>query len=186
VVSFVFLVALAQASGAGLDMTSRYGLWRGLAHFGIDLALGALFLACQNNEVGGRPLPASAHTLAQIGVLATVAAGFCLGGPARTPLDLVIAVPIFALIFLLAFDKGLIARALHTPGLMKLGEWSFAIYMVHYIAMYFLPSFGLPDRPWQAFIGGLAASIAAGALAWRFVERPLGDAMRRRLLSAWG
>jgi peptidoglycan/LPS O-acetylase OafA/YrhL len=109
-----------------------------------------------------------------------------LSGPARTPLDLVIAVPIFALIFLLAFDKGLIARALHAPGLMKLGEWSFAIYMVHYIAMYFLPSFGLPERPWQAFIGGLAASIATGALAWRFVERPLGEAMRRRLLSAWG
>ena len=96
------------------------------------------------------------------------------------------AVPIFALIFLLAFDKGLIARARHAPGLMKLGEWSFAIYMVHYIAMYFLPFFGLPERPGQASIGGLAASIAAGALAWRFVERPLGEAMRRRLLNAWG
>ena len=186
VASFVFLVALAETSGVGLDMTSRYGLWRGLADFGIGLALGALFLACQNKEVGGRPLPASAHTLAQIGTLATVAAGLCLSGPARTPLDLVIAVPIFALIFLLAFDKGLIARALHAPGLMKLGEWSFAIYMVHYIAMYFLPSFGLPERPWLTFIGGLAASIAAGALAWRVVERPLGEAMRRRLLSAWG
>jgi peptidoglycan/LPS O-acetylase OafA/YrhL len=58
--------------------------------------------------------------------------------------------------------------------------------MVHYIAMYFLPFFGLPERPWQAFIGGLTASIAAGALAWCFVERPLGEAMRRRLLSAWG
>ena len=186
VASFVALFALVEGSGVGLDMTAGKGMWRGLADFGIGLALGALFLACQPKEGGGGSLPLSAHTAAQMAALGVVAAGLGWGGPARTPFDLVIAAPIFALIFLLAFDKGLIARALHAPGLMKLGEWSFAIYMVHYIAMYFLPSFGLPERPGQAFIGGLAASIATGALAWRFVERPLGEAMRRRLLSAWG
>jgi len=32
---------------------------------------------------------------------------------------------------------------------------------------------------------GIGASIVAGGLAWRFVERPGGEIMRRRLLKAF-
>jgi peptidoglycan/LPS O-acetylase OafA/YrhL len=186
VASIAALVALVKTSGSGLDMTYYHGLWRGLADFGIGLALGALFLASRNKEEGGMRLPESIHTLAQIGLLAAVAAGLCLSGPARTPRDLMVAAPIFGLLFVLAFDRGLIARALHAPWLMKLGEWSFAIYMVHYIVMSVLPALGLQARPWLDCMVGIGGSIAAGGLAWRFVERPLGEAMRRRTLNALG
>ncbi len=37
---------------------------------------------------------------------------------------------------------------------------------------------------WLACMVGLGGSIVAGGLAWRFVERALGEAMRRRTLSA--
>ncbi|HYS93854.1 MAG TPA: acyltransferase, partial [Candidatus Acidoferrales bacterium] len=184
--SIAFLVALVEASGAGLDLTARHGMWRGLADFGIGLALGSLFLASRNKDGGGRPLRTSAHTLAQIGVLVAVAAALGLSGPARTPRDLMVAAPIFALIFVLAFDKGLIARALHAPGLMKLGEWSFAIYMVHYVVMCVQPALGLQESPWLACLAGIGGSIAVGALTWRFVERPLAEALRRKLLNVSG
>ena len=186
VASIAALVALVKTSGSGLDMTYYHGLWRGLADFGIGLALGALFLARRDKEAGGKPLPESIHTLAQIGVLAAVAAGVWLSGPARTPRDLMVAAPIFGLIFVLACDRGLIARALHAPWLMKLGEWSFAIYMVHYIVMSVLPFLSLHETLWLDCTVGVGGSIATGGLAWRFVERPMGEAMRRRTLNALG
>ena len=184
VASIAGLAVLAKMSGSGLDMTYYHGMWRGLADFGIGLALGALFLAIRIKQAGGKPSPATVHTLAQIGVLVAVAAGLCLSGPARTARDLMVAAPIFGLVFVLAFDRGLIARALHAPWLMKLGEWSFAIYMVHYIVMGVLQALGVREPPWLACMVGLGSSIVAGGLAWRFVERPLGEAMRRRTLSA--
>jgi peptidoglycan/LPS O-acetylase OafA/YrhL len=184
--SIAFLVMLVEASGAGLDLTRYHGMWRGLADFCIGMALGSLFVASRSKEGGGPSLPTSAHTLAQIGVLGAVAAALCLSGPARTLSDLMVAAPIFALIFVLASDRGLIAKALHTPWFMKLGEWSFAIYMVHYIVMCVLTALGLPESPWQACFASVGGSIAVAALIWRFVERPLGEAMRRRLLRARG
>ena len=69
---------------------------------------------------------------------------------------------------------------------MKLGEWSFAIYMVHYIVMCMLPALGLPESPWLACLAGVGGSITVGALGWRLVERPLGEAMRRKLLKVAG
>jgi peptidoglycan/LPS O-acetylase OafA/YrhL len=185
--SIAALVALVKTSGSGLDMTFNAGLWRGLADFGIGLALGAVFLAGRHREEGGKRLPESIHTLAQIVVLAAVAAGVCVSGPARTPRDLLVAAPIFVLVLTLAFDRGLLARALHAPWLLKLGEWSFAIYMVHYVVMSMLWVLGPAERPsWLGGMVGIGGSIAAGGLAWRFVERPLGEAMRRRVLNALG
>jgi peptidoglycan/LPS O-acetylase OafA/YrhL len=69
---------------------------------------------------------------------------------------------------------------------MKLGEWSFAIYMVHYIVMSVLPFLGLQETLWLDCTVGVGGSLATGGLAWRFVERPLGEAMRRRTLNALG
>src|SRR6185312_16662532 len=38
-------------------------------------------------------------------------------------------VPMLALVYVLAFDRGFAARFLQTHPLAKLGEWSYAIYM---------------------------------------------------------
>ena len=183
--SIVLLVALVRTSGSGLDITNHNGIFRGLADFGIGLSLGALFVARPKKDAGGKPLPAGVHTLAQIGTLAVVAAGLCLSGPARTPRDLMVAGPIFGLVFLLAFDRGRVAQALHAPWLMKLGEWSFAIYMVHYTMLGLLPLAKLQATPWLDCMVGIGGSIVAGGLAWRFIERPCAEAMRRRLLKAF-
>jgi peptidoglycan/LPS O-acetylase OafA/YrhL len=185
VASMVLLVALVKTSGSGLDIVYHNGILRGLADFGIGLSLGALFVAGGKKDEGGKPLPSGVLTLAQIGALAAVAAGVCLSGPARTPRDLMVAGPIFALVFLLAFDRGLIAQGLQAPWLMRLGEWSFAIYMVHYTVLSVLPLARLQATPWLDCMVGIGGSIVAGGFAWRFIERPGGEAMRRRLLKAF-
>jgi len=90
-----------------------------------------------------------------------------------------VAASIFALIFVLAFDRGLIARALHAPALMKLGEWSFAIYMVHYIVMCMLPALGLPESPWLACLAGVGGStrsaLSAGVSSSGLSARPCAE-----------
>jgi len=177
------LVALATTSGGGVDLTVHNSISRGLADFGIGVSLGALFIACRGSE---RTLPTIVHSLAQIGVLAAVAAGFYLSGPPRTARDLMVAGPMFALIFVLAFDRGLVATALHARWLLKLGEWAFAIYMVQYVVMVALPVRGPAAAPWIQGMLAIGGSIVAGGLAWRFIERPLAEVMRRRLLTAFG
>ena len=96
-----------------------------------------------------------------------------------------IAGPIFVLVFLLAFDRGLVAQALHAPWLRKLGEWSFATYMVHYTVLAVLPLARLQATPWLDCVVGIGGSVVAGGLAWRFIERPGGEIMRRRLLKVF-
>lgn len=177
------LVALATTSGAGIDLTAHNGIWRGLADFSIGVFLGGLFIACRGKEW---TLPTSVHTLAQIGALTAVVTGFYLTGPPRTARDLVVAGPMFALIFVLASDRGLVASALHARWLLKLGEWAFAIYMVQYAVMVALPVRGPAAAPWIQGMLAISGSIVAGGLAWRFIERPLAEVMRRRLLTACG
>ena len=115
-----------------------------------------------------------------------VVAAFSSSGPPRTARDLMVAGPMFALIFVLAFDRGLIARALHTRWLLKLGKWAFAIYMVQYVVTVAVPRQGPAATPWFQGMLAIAGAIGAGGLAWRFIERPLADVMRRRLLKIFG
>jgi peptidoglycan/LPS O-acetylase OafA/YrhL len=58
--------------------------------------------------------------------------------------------------------------------------------MAHYIVMSVLPFLGLQETLWLDCTVGVGGSIATGGLAWRFVERPMGEAMRRRTLSSLG
>src|SRR5262245_9954154 len=103
---------------------------------------------------------------------AAVAAALALSGPARTRGDLLVAMPIFALVFLLAFDRGVLAKALHASWLMRLGEWSFGIYMVHYLVITYLSVGHSPRSSWPGVLIALTASIVLGALAHRFIEQP--------------
>jgi len=67
-----------------------------------------------------------------------------------------------------------------------LGEWAFAVYMVHHGVLYALHEGGLLASPGLGFAGGVASCIVVGGLACRFIERPLGEAMRRWLLGVLG
>jgi peptidoglycan/LPS O-acetylase OafA/YrhL len=163
VASAALLVTLAVTSGMGMDLAYRNGVPRGLADFGIGLFLGALFVEIRRRGARGKPLPSSVHTLAQVAVVAELVAGFYSSGIPRTKWDLMIVVPMYLLIFLLAFDRGLIAGALHARWLRKLGEWSFAIYMVQFIVLILLPFAGLRSMRWvEATLAVLGAAVARG------------------------
>ena len=182
--SAALLVILAVTSGMGMDLTHRNGVPRGLADFGIGLFLGALFVEIRRRGARWKPLPSSVHTLVQVAVVAELVAGFYSSGAPRTKGDLMIVVPMYLLIFLLAFDRGLIAEVLRARWLRKLGEWSFAIYMVQFIVLILLPFAGLRSMRWaEATLAVLGAAVAGG-LAHRFIERLVGELMRERLLSA--
>jgi len=180
------LVTLVSASGRGLDMTAGWGMGRGLADFGIGLTLAALFGAARSRDGTGMARTTVAHTAAQVAALIAIMAALALSGPARTRGDLLVAAPIFSLVLLLAFDRGAIARALHARWLMKLGEWSFGIYMVHYFAMHALAILYQPQTPWAGPLVGLTGSVLFGALAHRFLEQPVGAVLRKKLTTAPG
>ena len=63
-----------------------------------------------------------------------------------------------------------------------LGECAFAVYMVHHGVLYALHEGGLLASPGLGFAVGVASCIVVGGLACRFIERRLGEAMRRSLL----
>jgi peptidoglycan/LPS O-acetylase OafA/YrhL len=50
-------------------------------------------------------------------------------GWSHTRMDIFTVLPLLAMVFALAFDRGLIARALQTRLPQVLGEWSYAVYL---------------------------------------------------------
>jgi hypothetical protein len=44
----------------------------------------------------------------------------------------------------------------------------------------------VPTWSWFDVVVGIGSCIMVGGLAWRFVERPLGEVMRERLLRGLG
>ena len=71
-----------------------------------------------------------------------------------------------------------------SPAMVRLGTWSFALYMVHWPVLSLISHFvhgRLGDWPSVALgIGCLVASVAAAALLYRFVEHPLEVRLRPR------
>lgn len=184
VASVGLLETLASTSGRGLDMSIHNGIFRGLAEFTIGLSLGALFVAIRERRA--RAWSARACTVAQLGLLAAILAAYIWSGPARTSRDLLVALPIVVLPFVLAFDRGLVAGLLQASWLRMLGEWAFAIYMVHHTVLWTLYVGGFLAPSWLGFAVGIGSCIVVGGLAWRFIERPLGEAMRRWFVRGLG
>jgi len=50
-------------------------------------------------------------------------------GWSHTRMDIFTVLPLMALVFALAFDRGLVARALQTRLPQVMGEWSYAVYL---------------------------------------------------------
>lgn len=77
-----------------------------------------------------------------------------------------------AALVLWAGDAG--NRLLGLAGLQHLGRWSYSLYLWHWpilLALRIAPD--AVERPQWAMAAAVAASLLAGALSWRFVERPL-------------
>jgi peptidoglycan/LPS O-acetylase OafA/YrhL len=189
------LDALAQTSGHGLDLTFHNGIFRGMAGFGIGVGLSMLYRAMMARGWGD--LPEGLLTLAQIAAVLLLLDAIYRSSWAHKPADIYVALAMDALILTLAFDRGIVARALSTGVVLALGEWSYAIYMgqtawlqfIRYLEQRWYPSwdsmiFGIR---WSTFIWWteplalLAVCIVWGFLLAKFIEVPANRAIRRRI-----
>ena len=116
--------ALLLTSRHGLDITFHNGVLRGLCDFTVGVGLAVLF-----RGVKDQPMPVWTHSAVQMILLFLLAYSVTFTGWAHTRNDIFTVLPLMALVFALAFDKGLLADALKTQVPQLLGEWSYAIYL---------------------------------------------------------
>jgi len=100
-----------------------------------------------------------------------------LSAPARTWIQTSgsIALPSTVLIFVAATGRGLISKGLGSAVMVRLGEISFSLYLVHFTVFRFFGNHeaifaGLRNAP--EFLLALAASMTLAYLIWKFVEAP--------------
>jgi peptidoglycan/LPS O-acetylase OafA/YrhL len=193
------LTLMAVMSKHGLDLTFHNGIYRGMAAFAIGVGLAVL-----HNYVKSRAraaLPDFAHSLAQLSVLAVLVYAIYATGRAHRPEDIYTVLPMAPLIFLLSFDRGILAEALKTSLPCKLGERSYAIYMgqttllqlLRHAQLHLYPApttfvFGRPWAAWEPVWHWLEPAVLVGAaILWGYmlfalVERPAAAFLRRYMV----
>jgi peptidoglycan/LPS O-acetylase OafA/YrhL len=187
------LTIIAQSSGHGLDVTFNNGAVRGMAGFAVGVGMAMLYRGAR--EAGAERLPEWFWSAAQVLVLVLLYWTTYRMGWSHSPRDIWFALALYALVFAIAFDRGFLARALATRPLLKLGEWSYAIYMgqtfflqfIRYFEQRFYPP---PDTIvfgqrfadllwWSEPFALLAVCIGWGALLAIFIEHPANAALRK-------
>jgi peptidoglycan/LPS O-acetylase OafA/YrhL len=186
------LAVLALSSRHGLDLTFRDSVLRGLAGFSVGAALAMLYRRAV--QAGAAKLPVWVFSAAQVAALGLLGLAIYGTGWSHSWRDIWTASAMFVLIFVLAFDRGFLARALSTSPLLKLGEWSYAIYMgqtfwlqlIRTIEQRAYPPAGIEifglrfgDAMWWAepfILVGIC--ILWGAILHRLIEKPANTAIR--------
>ena len=179
------LYSLSQGSGHGLDLTFHNGIFRGMAGFAIGVGLSMLYREALAR--GWTALPEGLFTLAQIAALLLLLDAIYRTEWAHKPSDFWVAWAMAGLIFTLAFDKGVLAHALSSAPVLKLGEWSYAIYMgqtawlqvLRYFEQRWYPNASPGAIWWAEPLGLLAVCIVWGALLATFIEIPANRALRK-------
>jgi peptidoglycan/LPS O-acetylase OafA/YrhL len=142
-------------------------------------------------------LPEWVYSAAQAAVLVFFYWATYHTGWSHTPKDMWFALALYALVFALAFDRGFLARAFSMRPLLKLGEWSYAIYMGQTFWLQLIRFFEQRTYPpddtivlglrWGSFMWWvepfvlLAFCIAWGALLAVLIEHPASAFLRRML-----
>jgi peptidoglycan/LPS O-acetylase OafA/YrhL len=164
-----------------------------MAAFGVGVGLAMVFrsvLAKAPDRSG--PM---FHSLIQAVLLALLLGAIWFSGAPRTHNDIFTVVPMMALVLALAFDRGFLAAFFKTLPLMRLGEWSYAIYIGQTFWLQFFRFaeqriFPAPDAVvmgwrwidltwWIEPIGLVLVCVAWGALLSAAIERPASDIFRR-------
>jgi peptidoglycan/LPS O-acetylase OafA/YrhL len=185
----VFLVAGSVAILAAL---SRYGM-RETFDWGIARCIYGFFLGALAYDAWARNWFARLNgTIFEIGG-AILAIAFLIFIPGHRPLEY-LAPPVFAL-FTIAFarDGGVFSKAMRLSVLQRLGQWSYAIYLVQMLVIALIVSALDSFAPGHTAIGTdgaefirlasrsaddaialiyLGLVIGLAAMAWRFVEVP--------------
>ncbi|MDE2356595.1 MAG: hypothetical protein KGL69_07540, partial [Alphaproteobacteria bacterium] len=144
-----------------------------------------------------KPWPEVAHSLIQLALFAVLLWGIYYTGWSHTPNDLYTALPMMALIFVLASDRGALARVLSTKPMLRLGEYSYGIYMgqtallqlIRVIEQHYPPPgamvLGRRFADWAGILGWVEAlslltlAVLWGALLTICVERPAASRIKR-------
>lgn len=189
-------LALLAHPRYGLDLTFHNGIYRGMAAFAMGVGFAVLHrLALQR---GAASLPEVVFSLAQIAVLACLWYAIYHTGWSHRPADIYTALSVIALVFVLSFDRGFLARALATRIPLRLGEWSYAIYigqtpilqLLRHAQLHLYPAPGdiVFGRPWLAWAAVwhwlepallVAVCIVWGAILFTLIERPANTFLRR-------
>lgn len=185
---FATLWYLAQTSHHGLDITYDWGVVRGMADFAVGIGLAMLFR--MGRERGADKWSELVWSAIQIIVAAVFLYAVYNTGWSHKPADFWLVPPLTLLILTMAFDKGVLARALQTKPLLVLGEWSFAIYMGQTTWLQLLRVaeqriYPNPAASWTAFIH-IAEPCALviictiwGWVLFRTVELPANHYLRK-------
>jgi peptidoglycan/LPS O-acetylase OafA/YrhL len=119
------LLALLFTSKHGLDITFHNGVLRGLCDFAIGMGMAVLFRRLKPRDRA----PEWVHSVLQILLLSLLVYVVMNTGWSHTRMDIFTVLPLMILVFALAFDRGIVARALHTKLPQRMGEWSYAVYL---------------------------------------------------------
>ena len=119
------LLALLFTSKHGLDITFHNGVFRGLSDFSIGVGMAVLFRRLKPRD----GVPEWMHSLLQLLLLVLLGYVVMNTGWSHTRMDIFTVLPLMALVFALAFDRGIVARLLQMRLPQVMGEWSYAIYL---------------------------------------------------------
>jgi len=190
VAGIIGLAILSLTGKHGLDITFHNGIFRGMSAFAVGVGMCVLY---GETKQWGDTLPEWAWSLAQALVLVAMGFGIFDNGWSHTPRDIYTVVPMLALVYVLAFDRGFAARFLQTRPLAKLGEWSYAIYMGQTAWLQLIRFFesGYPSNDtlifgirfgdliwWPEPFLLLAVCVAWGAFLCTYIEVPANRALR--------
>jgi peptidoglycan/LPS O-acetylase OafA/YrhL len=184
------LALLSFTAKHGLDITFHNGIFRGMSAFAAGIGLCVLY---EKTKPFADTLPNWTISLFQFVVLVWWGFGTFDNGWSHTNRDIYTVLPMLALVYALSFDRGFAARFFQLPVLLKLGEWSYAIYIGQTAwlqlireAERFYPwastPFGIPFGAliwWPEPFVLLALCIGWGALLCTAIEIPASRALRR-------
>jgi len=184
------LAFLDLTSGRGLDLTFHNGIWRGAAAFAIGVGSAAFFLTRHEAQ----SFSVEAHSAIQIGVLVALLGALWFGGHPKTQSDILTALPMVALVPALAADRGVLASVLKSKAVMKLGQWSYGIFigqlfwmnLDRFAEQHLLPALGASvlgisfrQLAWWTEPACLVLlCVAWGAFLTIAIERPVNAALR--------
>ncbi|HXC54710.1 MAG TPA: acyltransferase [Rhizomicrobium sp.] len=185
------LAWLSLTGKHGLDITFHNGIFRGMSAFAVGVGMSVLYA---KTKAFADTLPEIAISALQAAVLLWMGFGTFDNGWSHTPRDIYTVVPMLALVYALSFDRGFVARFLHSRTLQKLGEWSFAIYigqtawlqLIRFVESAYPPDdtmiFGIRFGDWIWWpepFALLLVCILWGALICTYIEIPANRALRR-------
>jgi peptidoglycan/LPS O-acetylase OafA/YrhL len=186
------LIALLLTSRHGLDITFHNGVLRGVSDFSIGVGMAVLFRRLKPRD----RLPEWGHSVLQLLLLGLLGYIVLHTGWSHTRMDIFTVLPLMVLVFALAFDRGLVARALQTRLPQMLGEWSYAIYLgqtvwllgIRFLEQRVYPApdaivLGMPFSSliwWLEPLGLVTVCVLWGGLLAEFIELPVAARLRQR------